>query len=575
MLLTEERRGVFVATEGLDRIRALYQAGYCLRAYEMARTFGPLRAWEGTKARVVAGWLVSQVGAPRVGMALWLRAWRDDRNDAVASFYAARTILARRGPLKAWEFIQRVGRLEDAADPERSNWLAAHASTLSRLRDFDAAESWLALAEKLARDRVWWLIERSDLSELEDRYEDALAAARESLALRPWNAPAVQAAARLLQALDHDDDAVELLEEAAGRIESSAVVAQLGALQAEMGRHVDARRSWDRFAELAPLIETQTERWLAGRRSDAAYGLGDIAAAAAFARESGGPFFLAVAERCEMAGDNARRVVLDVRFVRQHHQTCGPATLAAISGFWGKNTAHLEIADSICYDGTPDHRERSWAEQGGWVAREFTVNWESATALLDRGIPFTLTTVETQSAHLQAVIGYDARRGTLLIRDPSRPYFGEVLADTFLKRYRSVGPRGMALVPGERAELLQGIHLPDASLYDHLHRLQVALREYDRDRADQAHNNLRAAAPGHRLELIARQALAHYDADWAAMRLAAEDALDLFPDDANLRICQLGCMQVLGRREERLTLYRELCGRPNADHYLCRQYARS
>ena len=37
-----------------------------------------------------------------------------------------------------------------------------------------------------------------------------------------------------------------------------------------------------------------------------------------------------------------------------------------------------------------------WAEQNGFLALEFTVTWAAAVALLDRAIPFTLTTVETQ-----------------------------------------------------------------------------------------------------------------------------------------------------------------------------------
>ena len=42
---------------------------------------------------------------------------------------------------------------------------------------------------------------------------------------------------------------------------------------------------------------------------------------------------------------------------------------------------------------------------------------ESAVALLDRGIPFTLTTAEVTSSHLQVVIGYDSLRRSFWIRD--------------------------------------------------------------------------------------------------------------------------------------------------------------
>src|SRR5262249_4160554 len=262
--------------------------------------------------------------------------------------------------------------------------------------------------------------------------------------------------------------------------------------------------------------------------SDAAYECVDVAAAATWARECGEPFFKTLAPRLEDPNSEDRRVRLDVGFVRQHHQTCAPATLAALARFWDRPAGPLEGADEICYDGTPDHRQRSWADRNGYLAREFTVTWDSARGLLDRGVPFTLTTVETQSAHLQAVIGYDARRGTFLIRDPSLPYAGEALAQAFLDRYRSVGPRGMALVPLEPAGRLEGLALPDAPLYDHLHELQVALREHDRDRAATAYEALRAAAPGHRLFLHARCLLAHYDADPAELLAGVLGQLEAF-----------------------------------------------
>ena len=138
----------------------------------------------------------------------------------------------------------------------------------------------------------------------------------------PWYRPAVQQMAHLLQLLDRDEEAVDLLTEAVDRIESCSVVAQLGVLQAEMKRHADSRRTWERFVETAPLIDKPTRKWLAGRRSDAAYECGEIAEAAVLARESGEPFFLALAPRLEASDAEVRRVLLDVGFVRQHHQTC-------------------------------------------------------------------------------------------------------------------------------------------------------------------------------------------------------------------------------------------------------------
>jgi tetratricopeptide (TPR) repeat protein len=267
-------------------------------------------------------------------------------------------------------------------------------------------------------------------------------------------------------------------------------------------------------------------------------------------------------------------VLLPVGFVRQHHLTCAPATLSAISRYWDMPAQHLAVAEEICYDGTPAHSERRWAEQNGWTAREFTVTWESARALLDRGIPFTLTTVEPASAHLQAMIGYDGRRSSYIVRDPYQRNYSEFLHPETLERYRSTGPRGMMLVPRAKESSLEGIELPEAPLYDFLYALQQALERHDRAEAAKAHDVLAAQAPGHRLTLHARRTLASYDADRVTQLACVEELLRLYPDDANLLLEKLGHLREMGRREERLEILRQLCSRDDSPPLFWQQYAR-
>ena len=78
--------------------------------------------------------------------------------------------------------------------------------------------------------------------------------------------------------------------ESAAAIECGAVYSQLAALQDDLGMHADARRSYDRFAELSPLMETEVQQWLAARRSDVCYDLGDIDATREYAKQAGEGF---------------------------------------------------------------------------------------------------------------------------------------------------------------------------------------------------------------------------------------------------------------------------------------------
>jgi len=569
---------IVVQPADLAGVLDLYLRGLCLQAYQLAQNIGPLTAWTGTEARLLAGRLAIHLGAPRLGTYMCLMAWRQDRTHPEACYYRARTLLDRRGPLATWRFLRRIGELPPEAPVHvRSDWLAFHASVLSRFRDFDAAESYLSRAEEICPNQPWTCIERALVLELEDRYEESLAASRRALELRPWYRPAVQVAAHTLQLLDRDEEALELLSQAVERIESGLVVAQLAALQTELGRYHDAQRSYARFAELSPLLEKELAEWLAARRSDTAYYCGDYATAVDFARQAKTPFYDKIAEELsqKMArGENIPpRVLLEVGFVRQHHQTCVPATLAALSRFWKMPVDHQEVAAAICYDGTPDHRERAWAEEHGWACCEFTVTWDSTRALIDRGVPFTLTITDPGFSHQQACIGYDSCRKTLLIRDPTLRYWTECAADTLLERYRSVGPRGMAMVPKEKAHLLCDLNLPESLLYDQVYHLQRALQIHDRERAAAIYESMRARAFGERLSLQARRLLAIYDANTAEVLAAVEELLKLFPDDPLLTLSKVSCLRELGRREERLTLLQKMVGRKDSDPLFWRQYA--
>jgi tetratricopeptide (TPR) repeat protein len=563
----------------LARILSLYERGLYAQAFEAGRVFAPLQQWRGTAARLLAGRLARNLEGYRLGNALLACAWRDDRRHPEARYFFGHTLLAWRGPLSAWEYIQRHRDVAGESTPTRvrADWLGLAARVLSLFRDFDAAEEALQRAERLDADHAWTGVERAYLLERQDRYAESLEAARRALALQPWYRPAVQQAAHMLELLGRDEEALALLSEAVARLESPSVCAQLALLQIESGRPDDAAASLDRYEQLALLIEPAEASWLAGRRCDLAHARGDAAAAREHARRAGrSSFYREIAARLENGAADARRVLLNVPFVRQHHLTCAPATLSALSHYWAMPAGHLEIAEKICYDGTTDHGERQWAEQNAFVAREFTVTWEAAVGLLDAGIPFALATVEPTSAHLQAVIGYDARRGTFSLRDPYRRSLDETLADHWLRRYAGCGPRGLALAPRGHAAArqLEQLALPDAPLFDRYYRLQCALLAHDRAGAHQILDAMSAETPRHRLTLQARRTLAVYDGDQTALLACYNQLLELFPDDQRFLPGKLSCLGLLAPREESLRLLEPLCARPDCDPVFWQRLAR-
>ena len=564
---------MLISKSQIQPIKELYQAGLYVKAYEAAQKLASFNQWEGTEALLLAGRIAGMLGAPKQMRKLHLRAWREDRAHPEATYYYARAIMDWRGPWRAWMFMRRIDELPDADDIIQSDWYSLKAGLFGLLRDFDAAEELISKAENIAPDNPWLWVEKAALLEYEDRYDEAISAARRSLELRHYYRPAIQSLAHLFSLLDRENEARSLLEDAAQNLECPALLIQLAQLQVDTGDFRAARGNFQKVIAMSPIAEKEMLDWLKGRLADTAYLCGDMREAIELAGQFEEGFFKTIAERLRQVSPDKKRVEMPVGFIRQHHVTCAPATLTTLSRFWKKPAEHLNIAEQICYGGTTDHSERKWAEQNGWEAREFCVNWEDTIKLIDRGVPFTLATVEPGNAHLQAIIGYDAFRGTVMLRDPYLRSLGEGLVPEMLDHYRSTGPRGMAMVPKDNAELLKGLDLKDATLYDQLHQIQRALFDHYREMAFQVWERMNAEAPGHRLTLNARLAIAWYDEDQVQVLSCVEALLEQFPEDANLKMQKVLCLRTLARRSERLDYLKTICKDEKSDFFFWQQLA--
>jgi cellulose synthase operon protein C len=570
---------VLVPTDQVERVLKLYENGLYLQAFHLAETMGPLKNWHGAEARILAGRMAGNLGSMRLADWHFVQAYRQDRRHPEAMWYFARYLLGMRGPLAAWKFVGENPFPTDAPTNLQSHWCSQHAAILGRLRDFDAAEQWLQKAEAIG-EQAWTCLERAAIYNAEDRHEEAEGAARRALEIRPWYRPAIQWVAHFLVQKERDAEALDLLTQAAAKLESAAIYGQLAALQFELKRFDDAARNLDEFERHSPILETVQRQWLAARRCDLACQVGDLDTALDQAKKATGTtprtkakFYENLVTLLEKRTDAGKRVEIPVGFVRQHHRTCVPATLVSIAKFWTMPAEHLEVAAEISYAGTPNHSERQWARDNGWHTKEFTVTWDSAVALLDRGIPFTLTTREVTMGHLQAVVGYDSLRRTLIIRDPGERHKVEMAFDAMLERYRATGPRGMALVPSADKAKLESLPLPDETLYDLMHRMERSLKDHNRDEASQALGAMVSQAPRHFLTLTAKRLLALYDADLPEELKHTEELLELFPGDQHLEWHRARILGVLGRYSERVEILKRLAEKPNADPACWQLYA--
>lgn len=550
----------------LVRVLELYESGQYLDSLAAGESLGNIANWPGPEGRVMAGRLANNLGSPRLGRILHHLAYRRWPEHPYCLYYGALARWSQIGVLHAWREFGVIDMPATAEPRARADWLALKALILAALRDFSRAEQLMNEALRIDPQSAWLQVEKCEILDRQDAHQSALEAAQAALELQPWFRPAVQSLGHKLVQLNRDDDALRLLAQATKHLQSGDVWCQLGVLQEELKDYDAAWHSLSRAEGLWPLAERDGahHKWLAGRRSDIAYYRGDFEHAIELAKQVERPFYDQLAQKLQSsvscsAAELAPRVQLPVPFIRQHHDTCAPATLTALAQYWKKSVQHEEVVERICYEGTMASDERRWAEENGFLAQEFRVTPEVTEQLIRAGIPFTLNTVEPGSAHLQAVVGFDLYRGTMLIQDPSERHVGEAAIDKLLEHYESSGPRGMVLLPTEESQRLAGIELPDAALYDPHYRVDRALAMHRRDAAVEALESMRAQAPEHRLTLQSELALARYDANTAEQLRLTEKLLQQFPNDANLKLMQLYLLNEFGTRHQRLEILRGMC----------------
>lgn len=516
--------------------------------------------------RLQAARALRYLGAERRADAMVLHTGRRHAGDGAAVAALWRAVLGRRGAYLAGR-VMEARPMPHGADPaSRAEAASVRMRLAAQLRDFEEMQRHRDAVLALDTASPWLWVEWAYCCLDRDRPDEAQAANLQALTLQPGYRAALMLRASLLELAGEAALAQETLRLAFAQRECAAFGQQLWPLLLEAGATAEADAVLDRIEVLLPCAEPALRAWLAARRADTAMRAGNLERAREQASlVPGTGFYSRLAQRLATTTARPSRVVLPVPFVRQHWQTCAPATLTAMSTYWGRPVDHLELAEAVCYDGTPYASERQWALDSGWHVREFSADWPTTVALVSAGVPFAITTTETTSAHLQAVIGVDELRGTLIVRDPTEPAHVEYEAEPFFERYRAHGPRGLLLLPQHERERLQGLDLPDAEAWDRYFEVQAALARHERSAARLAAAALESEQPGHWLQILAARSVALYDGDEPQILACTERLLALHPDDGAYALSKAASLWAIGGREAHRAWLAERAQAPGAD----------
>lgn len=547
---------------------AAIREGRIPEAWEMAIGTGiPLENWPAGEPLCEAARLASFLGAGRLSRVLHWRNWREDKGNARRYCRALHGRMCHAPAIKLlWETRGFMATGKEIPNQDRADLLAFQAAVLVGLADFDEAWKLLDEADLLTPDNAWIRIQRSICCSASDRYEEALEEAMAACRVAPSYHVAVTQCSDALIHLGRDDEALELLERTHRNSPQAAFPLDMQVIFSERG---DAQKGlWclSEVERLSPLMEPSLKKWLTGRRADFHLMAGKLSEYLEIAGGEVNPHVTRIAEKLRRPGAaKGVRKQLDVKFTRQHRMTCAPATLASIAAFWGVERDHFQIAEEICYEGTPWHKERLWADGNGFVTKEFRLTRNDLVSLIDRGVPFTLTTEWTTGAHLQACIGYDTRTDTVILRDPTERHFGERLLDHLISSHPIGGPRAMVMVPADRQDLLGGLLLEDEHVYGSFHRLLLAMDTHDRFKVQVAVSELRAVARDHPLTLDGEIRAARVLQEWPRAMVLTEELMKRFPDHESLWLTKSNLLLNLRRMRDRREFLESVVAGSGAD----------
>jgi ABC-type bacteriocin/lantibiotic exporter with double-glycine peptidase domain len=148
-----------------------------------------------------------------------------------------------------------------------------------------------------------------------------------------------------------------------------------------------------------------------------------------------------------LAATLAAAIWLDVPFIRQDKNGCGPAAVAMVFDYWRHPHDGLAMRTP---DGLSAREMQAYFEAHGFQAFPVAAEWSDLEHHLAQGRPLIVALGSGGAGlqHFVVVAGIDTQRGLVYVNDPAQRKLVKMERRTFEREWRGPGRWTLLAVPG-------------------------------------------------------------------------------------------------------------------------------
>ncbi|WP_111979445.1 tetratricopeptide repeat protein [Algibacillus agarilyticus] len=555
------------------KVKALIKKGLFIDALTLGEQhWGPIKSWQTIEQQLIARPIWYNLGGDRYSDVITLKLWRKHKTHADVLERMLYYVFNEKGPIFASEFLQQyrefmVGDDVNSIDGEdkQADILLYEALANRCFKNFALAETKIQQAIDLKPNEAWfktiWVRTLLDQDLVPEALTQALALLDSHTTIAN-----VRLVVDVYKRQSDLSNALSTLQKYTTIFQSAALWLDLACLAGNLHDWSLCEAALAQFIALRIIKDKSDEQFVISLQAQLAIHKNETAQAINLLADTKSVYWKIVQKNLKNKPENAESKILDVPFMRQEHLTCAPTTMAALSQFWGVNFDSKAIAEEICFDGTPDTKERQWLRDNQFAFKEFELDIELAFDLIRHDLPFALVTTNGYSSHLQAVIGFNNQTGTLYLMDPSSSTQVDILAEELIKSEGFAGARCLVFVPEAQKHKLDMFDFPASDLYPYVDRFHLAQDKNDFVAVQRELNELIMLAPDHRLTLRCQRSYAISNNDVQMIADVNNKLLSRYPDEVVLLSSQFFCQRDTGSRAEAIkTLAQYVEKKPSLD----------